>query len=348
MILALMVTLLVGRAAAIALGRPEGPGAEWQPFSRALSAAFMGLSGPGRAGLHTAMWWLHVVIVLGFLVYLPFSKHLRIVAATPNVYFRKLEPVGRLTKPNLEDESVETFGANQLASFSWRDVLDGYSCTECGRCTSVCPANATGKPLDPRKIITDLRAFALERGKSAAGKAGNGNEAAGEEPGIIGRYMDDSATSTGQAPAPLGDLICLNRLCVTQDGHPGGEILDHSRPLEVHVEYSILQPVRNLLLGFNVVSGAGVDLFRTYDMLACGLGERDPGSYESVFSLAGDALQPGSYLFEVVAGIHRQRWLSRGDVRLRLQMGGVRESDVDFPGAVAPLGDWAVRQHERA
>ena len=172
--------------------------------------------------------------------------------------------------------------------------------------------------------------------------------AEGDPAGIIGRYMDDSAATAGQAPAPLGDLICLNRLCVTQEGHPGGEILDHSRPLEVHVEYTILQPVRNLLLGFNVVSGAGVDLFRTYDMLACGLGERDPGSYESVFSLAGDTLQPGSYLFEVVAGIHRQRWLSRGDVRLRLQMGGVRESDVDFPGAVAPPGDWAVRQHERA
>jgi Fe-S oxidoreductase/nitrate reductase gamma subunit len=194
LILALMVTLLVGRAAAIALERPEGPGAAWQPFSRALAGVFAGGSPAGLAALHTAMWWAHVLIVLAFLVYLPFSKHLHIMAATPNIYFRKLEPVGRLSKPNLEDESVETFGANQLASFTWRDVLDGYSCTECGRCTSVCPANVTGKPLDPRKIITDLRAFALERGKAAAaGKPGNGDggAAAVEEPGIIGHYTSE-------------------------------------------------------------------------------------------------------------------------------------------------------------
>jgi Fe-S oxidoreductase len=125
---------------------------------------------------------VHVFIVLGFLVYLPFSKHLHIITATPNVYFRKLEPVGRLSRVDLEDESAETFGANRLESFTWRDVLDGYSCTECGRCTSVCPANATGKPLDPRKIITDIRAYAAARG---------GLKVATEDPGIIGAYTTE-------------------------------------------------------------------------------------------------------------------------------------------------------------
>ena len=189
LIFLLMVTLVLSRGAAIALGEPEGPGAAFQPISRALAPIFTGVSPDGLWGLHVALWWAHVLIVLGFLVYLPFSKHLHIMAATPNIYFRKLEPVGRLSKPNLEDESVETFGANQLASFSWRDVLDGYSCTECGRCTNVCPANATGKPLDPRKIITDIRAFALDRGKAMAAK--NGGDTPAEEPGIIGTYTTE-------------------------------------------------------------------------------------------------------------------------------------------------------------
>jgi Fe-S oxidoreductase len=204
LILALMVTLLTTRGAAIALGEPEGPGAVWQPFSRWTGLFLAGMSPGALAVFHQVSWWSHVLIVLGFLVYLPFSKHLHIVAATPNVYFRKLEPVGRLTKPNLEDETVEAFGANRLREFTWRDVLDAYSCTECGRCTSVCPANATGKPLDPRKIITDIRAFALDRGRALAAAGDNGGHGEGaaapgaggagvevEEPGIIGRYTTD-------------------------------------------------------------------------------------------------------------------------------------------------------------
>jgi len=185
LILGLMVTILTTRGAAIARGEPEGPGIAWQPFSLATSALFAGMSPAALGACHGISWWVHVLIVLAFLVYLPSSKHLHIMASTPNVYTRKLEPVGRLSKPDLEDESVETFGANQLASFSWRDVLDGYSCTECGRCTSVCPAHATGKPLDPRKIITDLRDFALARG----GRVLAANAA--EDPGIIRHHTSE-------------------------------------------------------------------------------------------------------------------------------------------------------------
>jgi ferredoxin len=195
LIFGLMVTLITTRAAAIALGRPEGAGAAWQPFSAAVAGTLSGLSSPSLELFHSISWWKHVAIVLGFLVYLPFSKHLHIVTATPNVYFRRLEPVGRLTRPNLEDESVEIFGANQIESFTWRDVLDGYSCTECGRCTSVCPAHTTGKPLDPRKIITDIRAFALDQGRAVAAGRADGGRSAGEEPGkeagIIGSYTSE-------------------------------------------------------------------------------------------------------------------------------------------------------------
>ncbi len=178
-ILVLMVTLLVARAAAIALGEPEGAGAAWQPVSRALAPLIAGSSPAALHVIRQSNWWGHVFLVLGFLCYLPFSKHLHIVAALPNIFFRNLGSRGRLSKLDLEDESIETFGANQLADFTWRDVLDGYACTECGRCTDVCPAATTGKPLDPRKIIHDIRVYAMDRGAELA------HQAPVEEPGII-------------------------------------------------------------------------------------------------------------------------------------------------------------------
>ena len=128
----------------------------------------------------------------------------------------------------------------------------------------------------------------------------------------------------------------------TQNGAPAGEFLDSGRPFEIHVNYEVLRSLRNLLLGFNVVTGDGTSLFRTYDMLAYGLGERAPGAYESVFQLPGGLLPAGHYFFEVVVGIHRLRWLSKGDIRLRLNLSGAREWDVDFPGVVSPVGNWTV------
>ncbi|MGD8396884.1 MAG: (Fe-S)-binding protein, partial [Candidatus Eiseniibacteriota bacterium] len=201
----LMVTILTTRGAAIALGAPEGPGTAWQPFSTLCAPLMRAVFGNALAIAYPVSWWLHVLLVLGFLCYLPFSKHLHIVAAAPNVYFRNLEPTGRLTKLDLEDESIEHFGANQLAHFTWRDVLDGYACTECGRCTDVCPANHTGKPLDPRKIVHDIRVYAMDRGRAVPGNGattghgdgGGGNGAAagdgdagdaGDDPGIINHY----------------------------------------------------------------------------------------------------------------------------------------------------------------
>jgi Fe-S oxidoreductase/nitrate reductase gamma subunit len=103
-----------------------------------------------------AAWWAHVGLVSGFLVYLPLSKHFHIVSAALNVFFRKLDPPGRL--PTLDLERTEgTYGLRTLADLSWKDLLDGFTCTECGRCQAACPANATGKPLDPKALIMGLR-----------------------------------------------------------------------------------------------------------------------------------------------------------------------------------------------
>jgi len=102
-------------------------------------------------------WWLHILTVLGFLNYLPFSKHLHVLTSLPNVFFTSLEPRGRLSKLNLEDENAEKFGADDIRDLTWKQLLDGLTCTDCGRCTAACPANSTGKVLSPRKIIMNIR-----------------------------------------------------------------------------------------------------------------------------------------------------------------------------------------------
>ena len=106
-------------------------------------------------------WWGHMIVVSGFLVYLPFSKHLHIVTAFPNVLFRKLRPRGELPAMDLEREDA-TFGVKTLADLSWKDMLDGFTCTECGRCQQACPAWNTGKPLNPKTFIMGVKDMAVE------------------------------------------------------------------------------------------------------------------------------------------------------------------------------------------
>jgi Fe-S oxidoreductase len=108
-----------------------------------------------------AMWWAHMALVAAFLVYLPFSKHLHIVTSFFNIYFRKLEPRGELPKMDLEDENT-TFGLRTLADLGWNDILDGFTCTECGRCQQACPAWNTGKPLNPKHFIMGIRDMSVE------------------------------------------------------------------------------------------------------------------------------------------------------------------------------------------
>ncbi|MBI3019051.1 MAG: 4Fe-4S dicluster domain-containing protein [Deltaproteobacteria bacterium] len=109
-------------------------------------------------------WWVHFLTVLGFFCYLPFSKHLHVVAAAPNIFFSTLTPRGRLKKLNLTDETQTTFGAGELKDFTWKQLLDTYACTECGRCNEFCPTYTTGKPLKPRSLIVDLRHHLEEKG----------------------------------------------------------------------------------------------------------------------------------------------------------------------------------------
>ncbi|MBI2780314.1 MAG: (Fe-S)-binding protein [Chloroflexi bacterium] len=109
----------------------------------------------------SVFWWLHKLIVATFLVYLPGSKHLHIATSFFNIYFRKLEPRGELPAMDLEAEDA-TFGLRTLADLGWNDLLDGFTCTECGRCQQACPAWNTGKPLNPKQFIMGIREMSVE------------------------------------------------------------------------------------------------------------------------------------------------------------------------------------------
>lgn len=162
LIFGLMVTALAYTGAKISLGGAE---AAWLPVSSVVAGTFSDLTPGGKLFAQEFFWWLHVLIVFGFLNYLPYSKHSHVFTAIPNVFFQNLGPRGAMTPIDFEDESMERFGTSKLEDFTWKDILDAYTCTECGRCTDNCPAWDTEKVLSPRDIVVKLRHYASTEGK---------------------------------------------------------------------------------------------------------------------------------------------------------------------------------------
>jgi Fe-S oxidoreductase len=157
LIAGIVTTLLLWHASLIALGLNEW-GAGWSPVSNALSNLFGG--GSGTHDAERILVWAHIAIVLSFLVYLPNSKHLHIATAVVNVYFGRTRARGRLEPLRFDEEGPEEdmrLGSGTVADMTWKQVVDTYSCTECGRCQDACPAWATGKALSPKLLIMGLR-----------------------------------------------------------------------------------------------------------------------------------------------------------------------------------------------
>ena len=152
----IVTTLLLWHASQIALGINEWPEG-WSPVSNAIST----LMEPGDwlEVRERIFVWLHVLAILGFLVYLPHSKHLHIATAAINVWFGRTRARGRLEPLDfeVEDEAALRLGSGTLADMTWKQMVDAMSCTECGRCQDVCPAWATGKDLSPKLLIMGLR-----------------------------------------------------------------------------------------------------------------------------------------------------------------------------------------------
>jgi len=128
-----------------------------------VSSLWIGLLGLDRLGGgqiaagYEIAYWLHIATILGFLVYIPGSKHLHLLAAAPNVFLKPLKREKAMPKTDIEDESAETFGLGKVSELNWKNVLNLYACTECGRCEEQCPATCTGKPLSPKKVIHDFK-----------------------------------------------------------------------------------------------------------------------------------------------------------------------------------------------
>jgi Fe-S oxidoreductase len=179
LILALIATialsLLLWHATRIALGLNEYPGSS-MPVSDALSHLF-GHDEVTRV-LERAFVWVHVLTILGFLAYLPRSKHLHIASAAFNVWFGRTRARGRLEPlrfddPDIPEEDIR-FGAGTAADLTWKQMLDTFTCTECGRCQDVCPAFVTGKVLSPKLVIMGLRDQVFAEGGSIIRAGANG------------------------------------------------------------------------------------------------------------------------------------------------------------------------------
>ena len=116
------------------------------------------------------VYWIHILTILGFLIYIPGSKHLHLLAAIPNVFLKPLERPKAMLVTDIDNEDAETFGLGKVSELNWKNVLDLYACTECGRCEEQCPADATGKPLSPKRIIHDSKIDLFSQAKAILAK----------------------------------------------------------------------------------------------------------------------------------------------------------------------------------
>jgi heterodisulfide reductase subunit C len=178
LILLLMISLIAMNVGYIGYQESTGGSNESiYPVGRILLTLFTGLSAGEFRFIYELSWWSHILLIFLFANYLPYSKHFHVFMSVPNVFLSRLDPLGKL--PNMDsitrevkmmldpdtafaapadNTPVERFGVKDAEDASWKNYFDSLACTECGRCTSVCPANITGKKLSPRKILMDLRA----------------------------------------------------------------------------------------------------------------------------------------------------------------------------------------------
>jgi Fe-S oxidoreductase len=163
----------------------------WAPAVAVVAGLLASVAPPILQSVYIGCWWIHLTDILFFGNYLPYSKHFHIITAVPNIFFMKLEPMGKLSTPDLEKS--EHFGAARVEQLTWKSMLDGYTCTECGRCREVCPTALTGKPLDPKVFIGDVRDAVYEATPqilAAASGRGNGEES-GERRRLIGGWISE-------------------------------------------------------------------------------------------------------------------------------------------------------------
>ena len=190
LIASLMLFTLLTEAFFVAAGG-AGPHADaliGRPIGEALASA--GIDGDLANALHGIFWWLHLGVILGFSLYIPLSKHMHLVAAPISFVTRKLEQRGTLPTPDLEAalDNEEALGASRIQDFTWKELLDGYACAVCGRCTDSCPANLTGKILSPMHIVENMKEHVIEFGDGVT----SGEDEQESKP-LIGNWVEEEA-----------------------------------------------------------------------------------------------------------------------------------------------------------
>ncbi|MBL8112717.1 MAG: (Fe-S)-binding protein [Acidobacteria bacterium] len=130
----------------------------WEPVTLALAGLLRGFSPGLLTATYHGFWWAHLIAVLGFGNYLPYAKHFHVITALPNLFFKKVDAAGKIKSFDIEKAAeLEKFGVSKIEDFTWKQKLDMFTCTECGRCREVCPTHLTGKPLSPKGFMVDLR-----------------------------------------------------------------------------------------------------------------------------------------------------------------------------------------------
>jgi Fe-S oxidoreductase len=173
----------------------------WTPFGGVLAGMFSGMTLPAAANWSKAMWWLHMMGVLFFLCYLPYSKHMHLLASPLNVFFGYLRPVGSLDAAGVKEDY--TSGAAKWEDFTWKQILCGFSCAECGRCDRICPAQSSGYALSPQDVIQRVKQHFLATALGA--------------PAATASTTTSSTAGDAAAPRLLNGLIGPNEVwaCTT-------------------------------------------------------------------------------------------------------------------------------------
>jgi Fe-S oxidoreductase/nitrate reductase gamma subunit len=214
----------------------EGDNPGWaSPVASLFSRWFSGLPHASLVAIQEVFFWLHALAIMTFLVFIPRSKHLHMIGAMFNWYFRRLDPPGKLRKLDLEDESVEEFGVGHIHQFTWKQLLDGYACTECGRCHISCPATLSGKPLSPKYLILKMKEHLVEQGPGMLAQVAAGAEEL-QTPSLFeaGVFTEDEvwACTTCRAceeACPVAnehvqDIIDMRRYLVLTEGRTSPEV----------------------------------------------------------------------------------------------------------------------------
>ena len=213
----LMITLLL-----LFVGEAKQPGAEssGRVITAVLLPLFAGMSADTAHVMARTMWWIHALLILWFLNHLPKSKHLHVLTSLINVWFSNTSGPGRVgaMRPmDLEAENAEQFGASDVEHLTWKNLLDGYSCTECGRCTAACPANITGKTLSPRMIVVKTRARLTEKASMLDVVAAAGGNATAEQQAVLDKKLLDDWITEDELWACTSCRACVQECPVSID-----------------------------------------------------------------------------------------------------------------------------------